>query len=400
MFSDWLPIAAIALFISALIVSLAYMLSKGFHLPALEAWSKVEYRELVVTTVLIAGLALGMGLVDIGVNQLAQGPLNLQFGTVSGTPAPIASCTPAPTPTFSAMYDFAQCYLAGSADYMLLVYNKLLDADRYVAKMTSFYYNIAIPLFLVSASFSGAPYAGLNVLSSLIAAGLDALAAAIFIQSAQSVLLQFFWDNSFRWILPLGIVLRTFTFSRKLGATLIAIAIGTYVVYPMTLVFAAGVYSQPSIMRDITINLPHEPPDLQDTMICNQFVQEFTWLGSITWWFIWYTPKCVGFAHGYWVCMLQEYPKALSLYSKVNSVFLVKYASTLKEYAAVNVNDIYYGLVDRTDPNKGALAAVSHDAMITAALAVFSIIITLSATRSLSQQLGGDSQFYGIYKLI
>ncbi|RLG19322.1 hypothetical protein DRN67_03000 [Candidatus Micrarchaeota archaeon] len=308
----------------------------------------------------------------------------------------VPDCTPG-TGGINGMYGFAYCYLEGSTDYMIYIYGQLVAANRYVAKMTSFYFNVAIPLYLAVASVSKAPYAGLGVINSMIGLGMDALASASFIQVAQKMLLRFFENYSLSFFLPLGLILRTFSFSRKLGATLIAIAIGTYVVYPLSIVFAAGVYDQ--VDKHVEINLPHEPPDLHDTAICNPFIQNFMWLGSIFWWYIWFSGPCATATVGWWACMLANYPNAQLIYSAVNSVFLLAYVDVLWDYATADPSDIYNAIADPTNPNN-ALNAVSHNAMITAVLAVFSIILTVVTTRSLSIQLGGDTEFYGIYKLI
>jgi len=367
----WLTISIAALLFSYFLVAIAYMISKGFHLPALEAWAKLEYRELVVSVIIIAALGFGLSLVDATTYTLA--------GADSIT--------------------FANDYLDRTADNMLGIYEQLNLADRYIAKMTSFYYFLAVPIYLASASISHFPYTGISVLSSMVAVGLDALAASIFIQLAQKMLLNFFQDNSFRWFLPLGIILRTFGFTRKLGGTLIAIAIGTLVVFPLAIAFSAGVYD--SVAQDIHIDLPPEPPDLQDTAICNPHVQNFMWMGTIG---LWLSPigpcavPCQASLTGWWPCMLACFPKAQMIYNAANQVFLLAYAPVLWEYvSSTSVDQIFDPM---TNPEHGALAAISHNAMITAVLAVFSIILTISATRALSIQLGGDSQFYGIYKML
>jgi len=363
-----MPIAAVALAISYLTVSIAYMLSRAFHLPRMEAWARMEYRELIVSVILIAGVAFGITLVNAA---------NAQFSGGADI--------------FQSSYE----YLDRSAEEMMGVYEKLLIADRYVAKMASFYYNIAVPLFLATATFSQSPRGGISVLSMMIAVGLDTLSAGVFLQMSQKVLLQFFEENSFRWLLPLGIVLRTFGFTRKLGATLMAIAIGTYAVYPLSLLFAEKVYSQ--LSAPVEIKMPPEPPDLQDTMICNPFVQNFMQLGSIAWWLNPAgpcVPECTGSTFGFWACMLACFPTAQFSYSAINSIFLLAAAPALLQYASMSLDDVFEPIRD------AALPAVAQNAMLTAVLAVFSIILTISSTRALSAQLGGDTQFYGIYKLI
>src|SRR3989338_5160194 len=259
---DWLPLAGIALLTTTFIISIAYMIAKGFHLPQLEGWAKVEYHELFVTALLLGGIIFGIGFVDIVAGALGQGqPMSFQVSEFSdqAESGPVtASCTygggSGSSFALERTYAFDKCYLENSADHMIYVYRQLNKANRYISKMTTFSYNVAIPLYLFSASVYKAPHAGLSYLPGLIGGGMDALAGSIFIQVSQNLLLQFFKAVSFSWILPFGLALRSFTFSRKLGATLIAIAIGTYVVYPLSIAFAAGVYDH--LGKDININLP------------------------------------------------------------------------------------------------------------------------------------------------
>ncbi|MFA6036429.1 MAG: hypothetical protein WC759_05770, partial [Candidatus Micrarchaeia archaeon] len=306
---DWLPLGMIALFTSFMLVSIGYILSKGFHLPKLEAWARSEYREVLISALIIAGLVFSIGIIDM---------VNSQFSPAySSEPSPVCQAAYAPGTTF-----YTACtYFEHSSDGMLDLYYTLLIADRYIAKLSSFYYNIAVPLWLATATVSQSPKGGVSILSTMIAVGLDTISTSVFLQMAQKVLLQFFFENSFRWLLPAGIILRTFGLSRKLGGTLIAIAIGTYVVFPLAAVFASHVYA--SIAINPIIILPTEPPDLQDTMICNPFVNHFMKLGSVAWWFIWFSGPCSAATYGWWACMLAHFPQAQSLYNAANSIFLV-----------------------------------------------------------------------------
>jgi len=377
---DWEPLAIISLFTSFMLVSIGYMLSKGFHLPKLEAWARTEYREVIFSAIIIFALAFGMVLID---------SLNTQFSP----PAP-SSLPPACSAFNNAgsVFQSACVYLDSSSDGLLDLYYTLLIADRYIAKLATFYYNIAVPLWLATATISASPKGGVSVLSMMIAAGLDALSTSTFLQMAQKALLQFFFDNSFRWFLPLGIILRTFSLSRKLGATLIAIAIGTYVVYPLALVFASHVYDV--VHSPVQVVLPHEPPDLQDTLICDPFITTFMQYGSYAWWFIWFSGPCAGATYGWWACMQAHFPLAQSMYNVANKVFLIANAPMLLQYASIDLDKIY------TPIQEQALPAIATNVMLTAVLAVFSVILTVSTTRALSTELGGDAQFYGIYKLI
>jgi hypothetical protein len=66
---------------------------------------------------------------------------------------------------------------------------------------------------------------------------------SLIVVSAQRVLLDFFHATMFKVFLPFGILLRTFPITREAGGSVIAIAIGAYIVYPLLLVMNGSIYS-------------------------------------------------------------------------------------------------------------------------------------------------------------
>jgi hypothetical protein len=82
-------------------------------------------------------------------------------------------------------------------------------------------------------------FSGLGVFLSPLHGLINFLAANIFLIIAQAALLKFIALTAVQAILPLGLILRTFYFTRRLGGALIAIAIGFFAVFPLTYVFDA-----------------------------------------------------------------------------------------------------------------------------------------------------------------
>ncbi len=72
---------------------------------------------------------------------------------------------------------------------------------------------------------------------------IDVLSATLIGVETQGVLLQFISMTAIPILLPVGIVLRTFYFTRRLGGTIMAIAIGLFAVFPMTYVLDANLAS-------------------------------------------------------------------------------------------------------------------------------------------------------------
>ena len=109
---------------------------------------------------------------------------------------------------------------------------------------------ISIDIIIISIGL-----AGLQVFLVPLKGIVDFLVANIFVIMAQAALLKFIAIAAVPAILPVGLILRTFYFTRKLGGTLIAIAIGFFAIFPMTYVLDAQLmyaYSSGSAAADFS----------------------------------------------------------------------------------------------------------------------------------------------------
>ena len=103
---------------------------------------------------------------------------------------------------------------------------------------------------LFSVGFAGMMKPLLSQLSYII----NAITLSVISIEVQDALLKFIAATGVTILLPVGIVLRTFYFTRKLGGAIIATAIGLFAVFPLTYLLAAEMVnsyslqlSQPSI---------------------------------------------------------------------------------------------------------------------------------------------------------
>lgn len=114
--------------------------------------------------------------------------------------------------------------------------------------------------FIIGISLSSIFTPILSVLSSVI----TTLVFSLLSIEVQAALLKFAGIISINVLLPIGIILRTFYFTRRLGGTIIAIAIGFFCIFPLTyLLNAQLVYSYSS-----------------NTSLSNSFLQNTTQLKS------------------------------------------------------------------------------------------------------------------------
>ena len=95
------------------------------------------------------------------------------------------------------------------------------------------YYLILISKLGFSFIISITPFAGLDAYTPLFSFFTEGLTLALITIEAQRAFLAFIAAAMFSTFLPIGLILRSFYFTRKIGGAIIAIAIGLYVIFPL-----------------------------------------------------------------------------------------------------------------------------------------------------------------------
>jgi hypothetical protein len=216
--SSWVYVALLAVIISALIVSLAYMTGSFFGNQMLLAWAKNELFQVMASAFIIGTL----------------------IGTLTFVQAGLASEI-ARTGTACAGFN---CHIRLADNYLETVYNDtgvMAESVIRVNTLVSLIRSIRIIPELFEAPYFGItvqPFSGLGILAETLKTTLDTIMKIMMLLKLQQILLSYIEFALFPILLVMGIVLRTFFFTRKLGGLLIAIAIGLYLVYPMFFVIA------------------------------------------------------------------------------------------------------------------------------------------------------------------
>ena len=144
---------------------------------------------------------------------------------------------------------FASNYLNGPKQYTFMnrSYDSLMTISTgFLASLVALnsvlgiLAGIKISLVIVSLSFAGVMQPFLNEIQYAI----SALIAIIVGISIESSLLSFVALTATTLVLPIGLLLRTFYPTRKLGGFFIALSIGMYVVFPLSYLFDAMMVSQ------------------------------------------------------------------------------------------------------------------------------------------------------------
>ncbi len=185
--------------------------------------------------VVINGLIIGAFIILFAPGGLIGSLISSLSSGVSGT-----SCT---TYTNNPAICFATSYLSGLGDVTVNgdSYPSLLSSNLALLSSSALLYagvgtlsSIDINLYVVTFGLQG-----LNAILGPLKGIIDFLSLSAVFIIAQSMLLGFLYYVAVPIMLPVGIVLRTFYFTRKLGGAIIAIAIGGYLILPLTYVFSA-----------------------------------------------------------------------------------------------------------------------------------------------------------------
>ncbi len=380
--------AGLAVLMSAMFLGLAYMASQLFRVQVLEAWVRIELGELVKSMV-IAVFCVAL---------IASTNAAAQF--LSGESGA--------TDVISASQQFmVTLYSDGHS-----LYSKLAIVYFNVAKVASYSYTAGTSIGgYATISYSSSPASGMSPLVAEVGQALDSVANFMLLAAAQAAFLKFFGAAALV-MLPVGIFLRSFSFTRKLGATLLAATIASAVIYPASVLLSQQVYGtfSPDLkagIANVEVTPAENPPS--SSVVCNTFMQYFVQSpipflgGEIGWWIVVGTPICAIAAitgGGFVACMSAVYQIISMVFMIIKALFpILLFASvfmTMDEGTKVDrLMDNYYAPL-----HDYALPTVAKFTMLSLTTFLIPIIITLSLLRGLATAFGGEAQLYGLSKLV
>lgn len=237
-YMDWLLIAGILVLLSTVVATLVYMIGSLLSNDKIKAWAKIEFVEIFYSMVLLLLVIGALGLLDAFAKQRAL-ESNL-FGAV----------TCSSTFDSAPYYQGTPCHIRLGMEYMnqLFIEGKDIAYDIYVKySITSVIAEANINLETIyeqSGVFAYNPLRGFFTVGNIIKLTMfDYIVKILTINKFQEVLLRFIALALFPVMFTLGIVLRSFFFTRKLGGLLMALSLALYFIYPMFYVVGGVFYS-------------------------------------------------------------------------------------------------------------------------------------------------------------
>jgi hypothetical protein len=216
--ASWQFLSILGLITSWFILSLVYMIGSLMDNVSLTARAKAEFWEIITTSLILGSVIL------LTSTACAFEPSSMGFDTNGN------------------MFAVANSYLLWLRSFTLAVFKDLLTMSNTVAVLLS-----TIGGFTVfGIGVSGQPFAGLQAYMHIINLFMNGTMICLITTIAQITVLKFIQAGVFNILLPVGIVCRSFPFTRQFGGALIAISVGLYIFYPFMLVVDDAIMGTPS----------------------------------------------------------------------------------------------------------------------------------------------------------
>jgi hypothetical protein len=222
-FSDWKLTGLIGVAIVCSIIALAAMLGIAFNLPTIKAFANNELKQAVISALIIFSL---LGLVTF-FDAIAR-------DAVEGADLPIV-CLPS-----------EPCYITAAKNYLTTLQDtaktyaeERLKESITISKHASKGWNLTLnKIYLLFAGMSTRFNAGDSINAERHGAMFSQVSRILTSLYVQKYFLDIVTYGVAPLFILLGVVLRTFFFTRRLGGLLLAIAIALFIIYPLTFVFA------------------------------------------------------------------------------------------------------------------------------------------------------------------
>jgi hypothetical protein len=382
--SSWQSVAILAAILSILFASLAYLLSRFFRLKELEVWAKEEvYQALGSAFIIVVAV--------VGVTALVSFSCALTNGCGGGDHVTVAIT----------IVDHMKDQAVTQLQYLF----ELSMRVGFMSKMGKYYdftfgpesTACLVGLCETAFGFQWFMWAGGSVIVDSLEYAFTVMLPLISSFFAQAWMLKFIQATLFPSLLALGILLRTFFFTRKTGGLLIAVALGLYTVYPMMYIMLAS-------YMDFTPRKFYYP--LSDWT--HDFAPSSCWGDNflpggadIN------APWCMSYG-GMLGFIIPGLPQAVGNFGSADYMFKNGCVSDADcpgssctgtpGFCSSNpAPDVYAGMRSQYD---GVLPMIGYLMVPGVFIPLIVILVTISFIRTLSPMLGGDVEIAGLTKIL
>lgn len=240
----WDGLVGTVLMLVTLVLGLGYMASVLLGDEKMRAWVKREVGQLAYSAIILVVAISLVGALDgwlkvvstIGAS--AQWQAYVNSGPCCDPSSGSCIGTPSKQP----------CHIAIANDYLQMLYETArVSSISYMSNyfMFGLLANIGVSAHLLTLEgqpvVSAAPFAGLSAGSDYFMLLFDLSSKAMMLIRAQQIMLDYVNYPFFAVAMSIGLVLRMLYFTRKLGGLLVAIALASYVIFPMFYVLSDAI---------------------------------------------------------------------------------------------------------------------------------------------------------------
>lgn len=229
--AEWLGIAGLALGTSTALLVFLYMLSGIFRNENAKAFVKFELYELITTTVLVIFILVFVG-----------GLCDLKVGGIY----PVTDPAMANKGIYQSVQDQFEFFDSMLEGWMVMNHIVNMQLDQMSATTYSRPLGVGIvtsPLVGLASPFKQITY---NVTVGL--------SIAVVINDALLLVFEFSIVAFLKYYMPIGIVLRSFTPTRRIGGSIIAIGVGFLIIFPLTVVTMLPMFFDPQYGSVVTFD--------------------------------------------------------------------------------------------------------------------------------------------------
>ncbi|MCX8198185.1 MAG: hypothetical protein N3F07_03270 [Candidatus Micrarchaeota archaeon] len=280
------PLLISAFLFTALSIALAWMAAEFFSMPSLKAYGKQELRELGVTAVIVL----------LAIVLVTPGSLFDKVGEGLAPHPPHPAC-PETSPNANFAFKQAEYFLGCRmnaeewTDYFSLgilgsrpkgillpnlvdAYMNLMGYEIATGFISTFGFSANVPKplnvfpidLVVENLLFGVVLNPINEANTMLTDIVGTLIASVFVQK---MLLVFVQTSVPSVILPLGLVMRAFPFTRKTGSTIVAFSFAAYFIYPLSILVNAQIYNALANPQCPQGLLKDGEPCTQDAQCCS-----------------------------------------------------------------------------------------------------------------------------------
>lgn len=227
----WQAVALLATAVSIAIHALLVGMGKAFNLQDLEKYAQSEILQAVATVVMVGAVATSIDLADNFAVDYFIGP---------GQELPCGE-DPMPVEDLGGSLDLLQCRMKFRAGIFATLQKDIIESAGSPLWRQGFYWAIfGIPV--IQGAYFSDLYREIETYRIL----LNLTTNMLIVTNTVAVFTDYIKNNMLSLFLPLGLILRSFHFTRNIGAFFMAIAIGFHFVFPIMYLVTDPAYVRPS----------------------------------------------------------------------------------------------------------------------------------------------------------